>query len=216
MRSRPGAMPSGMTPRISASKGCGSVPWTTVQPSPMSPLATEESGRTSAHGPGAASATPVQTSPAVTPAPTTAASVRRRFIPQPPLRRERDAAQHMPFPLRFLVSELGAQGTEPAQPLGVGDSGIRGRGRWEDEEARSRQTAFLEAVLWPLAEDALVGRLADEGDDLRLELPGETLEPLRGAGKVAATEIAAALRRPEGGVRQPVAEVEHLPLFLGS
>src|SRR6185503_12039961 len=53
-----------------------------------------------------------------------------------------------------------------------------------------------------------------ERDHLRPEILRQSLEPPGGAGKVAAAKIAASSRRPIGGVREAVAEVEQLPLLL--
>ena len=111
--------------------------------------------------------------------------------------------------------ELGAEGTEPAEPFLVGNRRIGGRRRREHEESGVPKPPSLQPVLGPLTEDALVRRLADERDDLRPKLLRQSLEPLRRAGEVAAAQVAAALGRAVGGVREPEAEVEHLPLLLG-
>src|SRR6185503_11102747 len=120
----------------------------------------------------------------------------------------------MPFPRMFLAPELGAQCSEPAQPLLVRNSRVRRRGRGQDEEARGAQTAFLQAVLGPLPEHAFVRRLADERDDLGPELLGQALEPLGRPCEVAAPQVAASFGRAVGGVREPEAKLEHLPLLL--
>ena len=59
--------------------------------------------------------------------------------------------------------------------------------------------------------DAAVGLLADERDRARPQLAGEPLEPP--AVEVAAAEVARARRRPVGGVRHAVAELEQLELL---
>jgi hypothetical protein len=69
-------------------------------------------------------------------------------------------------------------------------------------------------VLGTLAERALVGGLADERDDDGLEVVRDRLEPLACALEVGRPEIARPARGSAGGVRQPDAEVEQLPLLV--
>lgn len=71
----------------------------------------------------------------------------------------------------------------------------------------------LQPELGPLAERALVRRLTDERDHERLELSGDSLEPLARAGEVVSAQVAAPARRPRCRVRQAEAELEHRPLL---
>ena len=67
----------------------------------------------------------------------------------------------------------------------------------------SASRPLLKPVLRALPEDAPVRRLADEGDDARVEgRVAMRLEPLARAREVGGAEVARAARRPAGGVRQ--------------
>src|SRR3954470_3516277 len=202
--SRPGAIRSFATPSTSASKDCGSVPWTTVQPVPSWPFETAESGMTVAHGPGAASAEPAQTRSAPTAAIPTRIGLRALLVT------DRVCAFRALFPRGEIVER-----SKPAQALFVGHGGVRGGGRRKDEEVRLAQAALSQAVLGPLAKRAVVGRLADEGDDGRREVRRQTLEPLRRPGEVRTAQFTAPLRRPVGGIREPEPEVGQRPLLIG-
>jgi hypothetical protein len=72
----------------------------------------------------------------------------------------------------------------------------------------------LQPELWPLAERAAVGLLADEPDRARLQVERDPLQPLRRAGEVALAQVAGAGRRAVGGVGDADAEPEQLELLL--
>src|SRR5204862_7447890 len=56
------------------------------------------------------------------------------------------------------------EGAEPLQALGVGDRGVRRRGRGKDEEPRVAKPVVLDAELRALAKGAAIGLLADDRD----------------------------------------------------
>ena len=60
------------------------------------------------------------------------------------------------------------------------------------------------------AKHALVRGLADERDDARLEVSGDSLEPLARAGEVGGAKVARSTRRPASRVRQADPEREEL------
>ena len=102
---------------------------------------------------------------------------------------------------------------EPLEPLGVGNGGVRGRGRGEDEEADVADRPLLGTELGTDAKDAAVGLLADERDRSRAQLERDSLEPLGRAREVGPAEIARTGGRASGGVRQPDPEAESLELL---
>src|SRR5262245_49401547 len=74
---------------------------------------------------------------------------------------------------------------EPLESLGVGNRGVRGRSRREDEQSDVAESSLLRAVVRALAERAAVGLLADERDRTRPELEGDAPEPFGRIGEVA-------------------------------
>ena len=69
-------------------------------------------------------------------------------------------------------------------------------------------------MLGSLAKGSLVRDLPNEGDDARLELEGDRLEPLAGSREVGGAKVARAACRPSRSIRQPDAEVDQRPLFV--
>ena len=102
---------------------------------------------------------------------------------------------------------------EPAQPLGVRNCGVRGRGRREDEEADVADRSLLRPVVGAGAERSAVGLLADERDRSRAELEGDAPEAVGRVREVGATQVARPGGRAGGRVRRADAVVEQLELL---
>src|SRR5262249_5687206 len=117
-------------------------------------------------------------------------------------------------PLDGLAADPLFQLDEPAQPLAVRDGGVRWRGRGHDEQPGVDERALLRAELGPLAERDVIGLLADEGYVLRAEAACDTLEAGGRAVEAGPAQVARALRRPEGRVRQADAVPRRLELLL--
>ena len=83
----------------------------------------------------------------------------------------------------------------------------------EHEERGVSQPPLLEPVLRALAKHALVGGLADEGDDARSDLGHEDLEAFAGAREIRGAKVTRAAGRPSGRVRQADAEREKVVLL---
>ena len=105
---------------------------------------------------------------------------------------------------------------KPAQPLRVGDRGVRGGSRGQHEELRAGQAGGLQTELNSAAERPGVRGLADEGENARGEFFRDPCQPLSRPREVCAAEVADAARRPRGGIRQPIAQLEERPLLVGA
>ena len=110
-------------------------------------------------------------------------------------------------------SSQSCERAEPAQPLGVRDGGVRGRGRRQHEERRRAERAQLRAELGPLAEERR-GRPPCRRTRSRAAAARAASRSSRARVEVAAAQVARAGRRPVRGVRHAVAELEQRELLL--
>ena len=114
-----------------------------------------------------------------------------------------------------LLPEEPREAAEPAQPLGVWDSGVRGRRRRQDVQTCAAELAALEAESCALAEGTAVRLLADERDHTRLELCCDAFEALGRTLEIRTPEVAGAGSRAVRGVREAEAVARQLPLLVG-